>query len=645
MSSVIEQKGYKVTKEIGKGGYGVVYKATDRFGKVVALKKSDIKKGREQGLDLRTEATFMKILSQGDSPERNNFVKYIDSFDDGEYFILVMEYVENGSLFDYVKKEPMYLDAAVYVTLQIVNAVNYMHDKEIMHRDLSPGNILVVPRKDSRSKFIPKICDFGLAKHMKRPKEKHFTVCGTPQFQNFDHMKKGYGPEVDYSYIGALLYFMLTQQPIIRKNIMVSVDEIERKIESHTARDWICQLVMSDNDYERAFNRRKSITTPEEIRSQLKAIECRDKSIPRSQTSQRRRSTSRTLRELENREGRYSEDARRDRFSDMERYRDRERFGERNRYIDEEHRENNGYADGKELYHEPPRISRPESRERQRAGQVLELDPLRRQPSRPPTRTDSHRRLDSVNVPTNVETRRDRRLSLRSIPTQDQPSQPRYKSAPGQKVAPWPLPWNMKELEPMNNVFTQPGRCLLTINGSYKITIEVHDSQEVVNRIVVLHDVSMPSQFMTVHYPSGRSTHHKQALNDPPIPIGSKTKEITSCRELDRDPDLRKINKQARYKEDDRIIGLIGEVKWSGRVELRWGERLVDFDRADEDLVMNSIKGGNFNEDELTILRDFGRGVLREDRRLQRRIKMARDLGLIPTASTDDRRNDENRYR
>ncbi|VDP12823.1 unnamed protein product [Heligmosomoides polygyrus] len=106
--------------------------------------------------------------------------------------ILVMEFVHAGELIDYVHDlSGEDLQSAVrFYSMEIVCALQYIHSKDIVYRDLKPENLLL--SKDGHIK----IADFGLAKLLKG---KTYTICGTAEYMAPEVLqKKGYGTAVDW---------------------------------------------------------------------------------------------------------------------------------------------------------------------------------------------------------------------------------------------------------------------------------------------------------------------------------------------------------------------------------------------------------------------------------------------------------------
>lgn len=121
--------------------------------------------------------------------------------------ILVMEFVHAGELIDYVHDlSGEDLQSAVrFYSMEIVCALQYIHSKDIVYRDLKPENLLL--SKDGHIK----IADFGLAKLLKG---KTYTICGTAEYMAPEVLqKKGYGTAVDWWSFGVLIYELLCGEP------------------------------------------------------------------------------------------------------------------------------------------------------------------------------------------------------------------------------------------------------------------------------------------------------------------------------------------------------------------------------------------------------------------------------------------------
>ncbi len=153
---------YRILREIGRGGMGVVYlgdRADGEYRKQVAIKL--ITAGRRTAANdpLGLERRFRRerqILSQFEHP---GIARMLDggATEEGQpYFVL--EYVEGLPLLDYCDARRLPISARLTLFLSICDAVAHAHRQLIVHRDLKPGNILVTPEG------TPKLLDFGLAR-------------------------------------------------------------------------------------------------------------------------------------------------------------------------------------------------------------------------------------------------------------------------------------------------------------------------------------------------------------------------------------------------------------------------------------------------------------------------------------------------
>jgi serine/threonine protein kinase len=124
------------------------------------------------------------------------------TFQDDTNLYMLMEYVIGGELFCHLRKSGRFAnDTARIFAAEVVLALEHLHSKDILYRDLKPENLLL-----DRTGHI-KICDFGFAKHVE---DRTWTLCGTPEYLAPEIIQsKGHGKAVDWWALGVLLFEML----------------------------------------------------------------------------------------------------------------------------------------------------------------------------------------------------------------------------------------------------------------------------------------------------------------------------------------------------------------------------------------------------------------------------------------------------
>lgn len=147
---------------IGGGAFGTVYKAYDRrLDREVAIKVQEVSYINEKEFSLQVEYDAIKALD--DHPNIANYEK-IHRFEDGPglYDYAIMQFYPLGNLSTYLKKNTISHEQKSKILVQILQGIAYLHHNRVVHRDIKPGNILVVERPNEG--IIPKITDFGLSK-------------------------------------------------------------------------------------------------------------------------------------------------------------------------------------------------------------------------------------------------------------------------------------------------------------------------------------------------------------------------------------------------------------------------------------------------------------------------------------------------
>ena len=146
---------YKIQEKIGSGGQGTVYKALDtKLNRTVVIKILPPELTQKTANFKRFEREA-QLCSQLDHP---NICTIYDFSEANGVFYIAMQYVEGKNVRQLVSGRPLELRSALSIGIQVTDALAYAHSKNIIHRDIKAGNIMVTPGGQA------KILDFGLAK-------------------------------------------------------------------------------------------------------------------------------------------------------------------------------------------------------------------------------------------------------------------------------------------------------------------------------------------------------------------------------------------------------------------------------------------------------------------------------------------------
>ena len=200
-------KDYIIGNEIGSGKFGVIKLCTNKTtGKKFALKILCKKNMDLNDLDLvRTEIEILKIC------QHPNIIKLYETFENSEYFYIIMEYCSGSDLFSYIEKSKFKLSEkkACEIIFKLCRALYYIHSYGIIHRDLKPENILMT---DNSSKADIRILDFGLSKIL-GPDETCNEPYGTLSYCAPEVIKgENYNKQADLFSIGVITYLLLCGQ-------------------------------------------------------------------------------------------------------------------------------------------------------------------------------------------------------------------------------------------------------------------------------------------------------------------------------------------------------------------------------------------------------------------------------------------------
>ena len=143
---------FRTIKKLGEGSFGKVYKA-EYNGEYYAMKFENRTRGQSL---LESEATIMNYLK---GPNIPSIIKYHDSYND--YNILIMQLLDK-SLEDLINiKKKFSIKTTCMLGFQMMNVLQYIHDRHIIHRDIKPDNFVMGAGENNAHLYL---IDFGLAK-------------------------------------------------------------------------------------------------------------------------------------------------------------------------------------------------------------------------------------------------------------------------------------------------------------------------------------------------------------------------------------------------------------------------------------------------------------------------------------------------
>jgi WD40 repeat protein len=200
--------GYEIGDLLGRGGMGLVFKATQTaLKRPVALKivVSGAHAGAEERARFRTEAEAIARLSHP------GIVGIYEVGEQAGCPYLALEFVAGGTLAQQLGGTPVPPRRAAQLLLELARAVQHAHEQGIVHRDLKPANVLLT------ESGVAKVADFGLAKLLDAEGQTHTgAVLGSPSYMAPEQAAgrvRAIGPATDVYALGAILYELLTGRP------------------------------------------------------------------------------------------------------------------------------------------------------------------------------------------------------------------------------------------------------------------------------------------------------------------------------------------------------------------------------------------------------------------------------------------------
>ncbi len=202
---------YRIAGEIGRGAMGVVYKAHDPvLDRTVALKTIVLDDDTE-----KREEYEARFFQEAKAAARLNHPALITIYDFGEeedLAYMAMELLDGTELGERMTKESLAVREAVTIAEQVAEGLAFAHDNGVVHRDIKPGNIMLLPRGRV------KIMDFGVARvKISDLKTQTGTRLGTPKYMSPEQIAgRKIDQRSDIFSLGIVLYEMLTGAQLFR---------------------------------------------------------------------------------------------------------------------------------------------------------------------------------------------------------------------------------------------------------------------------------------------------------------------------------------------------------------------------------------------------------------------------------------------
>ncbi|HEY2368248.1 MAG TPA: serine/threonine-protein kinase, partial [Polyangiaceae bacterium] len=208
---------FRIEREVGRGGAGVVYRAEDeRTGAPVALKVV----GSEAGVAPKEEARLMREGEVLQSLDHPGIVRVVASgvLEETGQPYLAMEWLEGEDLAARHRRSPLTFPQCIELGIFVAHALEAAHDAGIVHRDVKPSNIFMCDVKPERAEFLdaaPKLVDFGVAMSDDVRVTRSGDVVGTPAYMA-PEQARGDAPidaRCDIYSLGATLFELVANRP------------------------------------------------------------------------------------------------------------------------------------------------------------------------------------------------------------------------------------------------------------------------------------------------------------------------------------------------------------------------------------------------------------------------------------------------
>lgn len=218
MNDTLIKGKYRITREIARSN-DIVYEAQDEaFGRKIALKELNLAQGLTGSARRERIERFHREAKAAGKLSHPQIVSIFDYGEENGRYFIVMEFLEGQTLRDKIAARGAFaIPDALEIALQILDALGYAHQRGVIHRDIKPDNIHILPGGQA------KITDFGIARISEEPQlTSDGQVFGTPSFMSPEQIAGG---AIDYRSdlfsLGIVLYEMLAgRRPFVGDSVI-----------------------------------------------------------------------------------------------------------------------------------------------------------------------------------------------------------------------------------------------------------------------------------------------------------------------------------------------------------------------------------------------------------------------------------------
>src|SRR5579872_69473 len=198
---------YQIIEEVGRGGMGAVYRAVDpAIGRQVAIKTILFGGSGTNSESAQLRARLLREAQAAGTLMHPNIVTVFDMGEDGGTAYIVMEFILGKTLEQMVESAKLPLDQALNILAWAARALDYAHERGIIHRDVKPANIMV------QTDGTVKLADFGIAKVVASDTVTPAnSVVGSPHFLSPEQLRaEAVTARSDQYSLGVVAFFLIT---------------------------------------------------------------------------------------------------------------------------------------------------------------------------------------------------------------------------------------------------------------------------------------------------------------------------------------------------------------------------------------------------------------------------------------------------